>query len=249
MPKKLKPNVIEPMGLEPIEEREFKTFSVKNAAELLDERGLVEASSAAEDLTKWPMTKVEGIAADLFDFLEQQRSGWGEEEVSLMMPFSSLASGSLRGDSGCSRPLCRSAKLGVLGRYAAMYADHVFLPIALSRPSSGADAEELRARLIRTVFSILELRPLVERDLVRPVLPVLHYCPKCARHEFEKYGAGMEAAKLQASKHLGEFEFACRLVSEKPEIMALEMNGPSDYWNTARCSGCIFDDRSGFLAH
>jgi hypothetical protein len=110
-----------------------------------------------------------------------------------------------------------------------MYADHVFLPVALTRPSSGSDAQELREALNRTVFSILELRPLVERDLVRPVLPIMHYCPECARREFERYGGGMQTAKLQAKKHLDEFEFVCHQISDKPQIVALEMKGPADY--------------------
>jgi hypothetical protein len=229
MSNKANPNVIEPIHLEPVEERELKTFSYGNAAEMLDEKGLVDAAAAVEDLSKATIAKVEDVASDLFDFLEQQRSSWREEEVSLITPFSSLASGSLRGDSACSREQCRAAKLGVLARYAAMYADHVFLPVALTHPSSGTGAEELRESLTRTVFSILELRPLVERGLVRPVMPVMHYCPECGKHAFEKYSGGMAAAKLQASKHLGEFDFVCQLVSENPEILALEIHGPEDY--------------------
>src|SRR6266404_7294854 len=231
MPKKANAEVVSPLRFESLGKRESRSFPFSNAVELLDERGFVEASTAIEDLSKLPMEKIEGIASDLFDFLVQQRSTWyrEREEASLMTPFSSLASGSLRGDSGCMREECRSAKLGVVGRYAAMYADHVFLPVPLTPPSSGTGSEELRQNLVRTVYSILDLRPLVERNLVRPVPPIMHYCRECARREFEKYGGGMGTAKLQASKHLKEFEFVFRQFSDEPELLALEMRGPADY--------------------
>lgn len=97
MPNKAKPDVIERMRFERIEERELKTFAFSNVAELLGESGLVESSAAIEYLRKAPMARVEAIASDLFDFLEPQQSGWSEENVSLVEPFNSLASGSLRG--------------------------------------------------------------------------------------------------------------------------------------------------------
>jgi len=228
MPKIAKQTNPRPTSFECIEPREHRAFSVKNAAELLEEKGLVEASTAIRELGKWPFSRIEELAADLYDFLDQQRSDWQKEGSSAVTPFSSLASASLRGDSGCSRSECRSAKLGALARYSAMYADHVFLPVALGRPSGG-DAEELREALGRTVFSILELRPLVERALIRPVLPIMHYCPECAKIEFERFGGGMQTAKSQAARHLDEFEFVCRQVSNEPQVVALEMQGPPDY--------------------
>ncbi len=216
-------------SFEPLPAWKPKSYSARNAVEFLEERGIADAAAVESEVHKWPVSKAEVVAADLYDFLLQQRQSWAEDAPTRVSPFCSLASASLRGDSGCSRPECRSEKLAVLARYAAMYADHVFLPVALTRPTAGAGPERLRDEICRTAFSILEVRPLVERGIVRPVLPHMHYCSDCAKREFERFGAGMEAARLQAKRHLDEFKFTCVQVLDSPTIVAVEMEGPVDY--------------------
>ena len=115
------------------------------------------------------------------DFLSCQYSERLRRRPAELSPFSTLASASLRADSGCSMQRCRTQKLGILARYAAMYADEVFLPVWLTNPDSTVSLSAQRDEICRTAFSVLELRPLVERGLVRPVLPVAHYCSECAR--------------------------------------------------------------------
>jgi hypothetical protein len=110
-----------------------------------------------------------------------------------------------------------------------MYADHVFVPVTLTCPILDGNVERMRESLARTVFLILELRPLVERDLIRPLLPVMHYCEHCSSQVLERYSGGMKAAKVQATKHLDEFEFVCHQFNEEPRVVALEMTGPADY--------------------
>ncbi len=102
------------------------------------------SKSHASLYTACPMPKIEDIAGDLYDFLQQQRSNWQSEAAESVTPFNSLASASIRGDAGCSQPECRALKLGVLARYAATYADHVYLPVPLSRPTGESVPEQFR---------------------------------------------------------------------------------------------------------
>jgi hypothetical protein len=81
MPKRLRSDNALPFYIQPIEGREGKVFSVKNAPELLEEKGLVDGEAAIRALSKWPMAKVEELAKDLFDFLDQQRSVWLKENL------------------------------------------------------------------------------------------------------------------------------------------------------------------------
>jgi len=135
--------------------RAQRHFTEKNAAEFLDGRGLVEAERAAADIESWPRNKVELLCDDLFDFLEQQRSTWEKAGAPEISPFNCLASSSIRGDSGCSNPSCRAAKLDLLSQFAAMYADQVFLPVPLRSPGESGTNAGIRNGLIQTVTSIL----------------------------------------------------------------------------------------------
>lgn len=206
-----------------------RPHSAGNAVEFLENNGLADASVVEDEIRKWPTPKLEAVAEDLYDFLWRTLKAREADDPLALSPFVSLASASLRGDAGCCRPACRSARLAVLARYAAMYADSVFVPVALSRPPAGGSAERLREEVCRTAFSILELRPLVEEGIVLPVLPHMQYCSECARLELRRFGGGVEAARAQARQHLGDFEFTCVLLSNSPRIAALVMEGPADY--------------------
>jgi len=210
----------------PIPASEPRAFSAGNAVEFLEEKGLVDAKSADFEIGKWPTSKVEAVVAELYDFLDQRRHVLPRGDPAL--PFISLASASIRGDSGCAEPRCRSDKLQVLARYAAMYADHVFLPVAINSPKAGDSPEERREALSRTAFSILELRPLVERGVVLPVLPIMHFCPECGKRALQRFTGGVDAARKQAQRHLGEFKFTC-FRQASPRIIGVAIKGPTEY--------------------
>jgi hypothetical protein len=184
---------------------------------------------AVEEIKKWPANKVEILCADLFDFLSQQGHGLNQAELSQVSPFNCLAGSSIRGDSGCSELDCRAAKLAWLARYSAMYADKMFLPVPLEIPGHVEDKEILRQRLIQTVTSVLELRPLVEKGVVRPVVPVLHYCEHHAQLALRTYREGEQTVAALAAKNANKFRFSYELLSEEPSIGALKLSGPTEY--------------------
>ena len=214
--------------LKPIRVRPHKAFAEKNAAEFLEGNGLVEAEKAAHELENWPTSKIEVLCNDLFDFLEQQRSDW-EQSGSEVSPFNCLASSSIRGDSGCSNPKCRAAKLDVLANFAAMYADQVFLPVPLRNPAESLGNEGLRSSLIQTVTSVLELRALVERSIVRPVMRVFHYCSECAQLAMSEYREGEKTIATMAAMARDDFRFSYQLMSEEPRVIAVRLRGPEGY--------------------
>jgi hypothetical protein len=228
MAKKVEPIEKEFFALRPIVNRKKSLFSEHNAIELLESKGLIETQAAINEIKKWPTEKVEQFCADVCDFVDQQRSAW-KDERSLISPFNCVAGSSMRGDSGCSEPSCRSAKLNFLARYAAMYAEQVFLPLPLENPGFGGSKENLRQSLIQTVMSLLELRPLVEKAIVKPVTRVMHYCEHHAALALGQYQHGTEAVDALATRHLREFKFSYEKLSDEPRIVAVRAQGPDDY--------------------
>jgi hypothetical protein len=92
-------------------------------------------------------------------------------------PFTFMASASMRADSTCGSPECRAVKLDFLGRYTALYANKVILPLWLAPPDQAANAPKTaRYELSRSVQSLLQLRPLIEAGLIEPVVMRSPHC-------------------------------------------------------------------------
>jgi hypothetical protein len=216
------------LQLEPIKDRSAKVFNEQNAIEFLEARSLVGSDAAILQLENWSTDKIEELSSDLFDFLEQQRTAWRPAEPTVS-PFTCVASASIRADSGCSDPECRKSKLDTLARFAAMYGDIVFLPVPLQLPSNAGGGRRLRQDLFRTVHSILELRPLVERGIVRPTVRVMHYCEEHARQALLEYRQAEETISSLSAKLSSAFEFSYELCSLRPRMDLLMMRGPEEY--------------------
>jgi hypothetical protein len=204
---------------------EERSFSELNAVEVLEGRGLIEAEQAISELKAWPTSKIEQLCADLFDFLDQRLSR-SDRESAGMSPFNCLAGSSIRGDSGCSDLGCRAVKLDSLARYSAIYSDRTFLPVPLESPEYSDNKEALRQGLVQTVTSVLELRPLIEKGIMRPVVPVMHYCDRHAQLAMGTYREGEQAIASLAAKNSNKFRFTYELLNEDPPIGALELRGP-----------------------
>jgi hypothetical protein len=207
---------------------QWKSYPAGNAIEFLESLGLIDAQLAQQTVATWPTEKLENAAADLYDYLFQRENLTPDPNLTTS-PFDLLASASLRGDSGCFRLECRSVKLATLARYTAMYADRVFLPVPLVHPSAGSDHGDIRYEFCRTVFSILQLRPLVENMIVRPIVSAMHYCRSCAERELSQYQNGTQAAQLQARRHYRDFEFYCLPSIEGFGVPGVLIKGPDEY--------------------
>lgn len=91
-------------------------------------------------------------------------------------PFSFFAGASFRAESGCSDPECRARKIDFLGRYAALYANEVTMPVPLVAPEKLDNVREAKDRLSRSAGVLLQLRPLVDHEIIRPVVMVTRHC-------------------------------------------------------------------------
>lgn len=205
-----------------------QTFSERNATEFLEGKGLVDLDLSTKELKVCPTSKIEEISADLFAFLSFDRSVAESEELE-PSPFNALAGASIRGDSGCSNIDCRTAKLTSLATFAAMYADRMLLPTPLEHPSTTKNSERLRNTLIQSVASILELRPLVERGIVKPVTRALQCCEEHAKLALRNFERGEDAVNALAERNVKNFAFSYEIINRKPYVGAVHVRGPEKY--------------------
>lgn len=228
-----------------------RTFSERDACEFLEGKGLVDVESSTTELEACSGSKIEELSADFFAFLSGQREAIDEETLR-HSPFNTLAGSSIRGDSGCSNVGCRAEKLASLATYAAMYADRMLLPTPLGHPIVSKNSERLRNSLIQSVVSVLELRPLVERGIVRPVTRALQCCEHHAQLALRSIEKGEDAVDALAEKNVENFAFSYEVINSNPYVGALHVRGPEKYidhgsmywlltdrptWLTSRISG------------
>jgi len=111
----------------------------------------------------------ESIYTTIFDSQQRQIITEGVEPLQ-MDPFAFFAGASVRGDSGCGAPLCRIQKIDFLGRYSALYANEVVVPLPLTHPEKVHAVAEAKESLVRTATTLLRLRPLITQGIIRPVV-------------------------------------------------------------------------------
>jgi hypothetical protein len=201
-------------------------FSVDSPVDLVHANGFKKPTDVEAELNSWSDDEVLRLSADLFRFLD----GTSEEkaEASLLQ---FLASSSARGDSGCVHYPCRTAKLNRVSRYAALYAQKVYLPLPLSHPDACDGPDEARSRLESVIPTILHFAPLIRANIVRPIVTSMHYCDRCAQRNFARYNEGWLAIREQANQHRAEFSFQYKewVESEAGIVGALERTGPEKY--------------------
>ena len=89
--------------------------------------------------------KIEKLHQDLFKTIYDAQNDrvWGKCSPATDT-FSFHASASLRGASGCSAVDCVGNKLDFLGRYAALYASELTLPLTMGPPRSRQRVSDVR---------------------------------------------------------------------------------------------------------
>jgi hypothetical protein len=117
----------------------------------------------------------EGVYRIIFE-AQQRRLADEDTESSEKNPFTFFAGSSLRADSGCGDPVCRARRIDFLGRYAALYANEVTMPVPLVAPQKLGDVKEAKSRLSRSASAILQLRPVITRGIIKPVVMVTRHC-------------------------------------------------------------------------
>jgi hypothetical protein len=188
-----------------------------------EKHGLLDAAEVQQRLAAMPYPAASKICQDLHAALEEAKGLWREEtDHSSLESLNLLASSSIRGET-CEH--CGPAKLQALARYAALYTDRVIVPYEFRIPQR--DSLENRIWLSQRAANLVALRPVVEADVLRPVLPEFHYCQECGKKAKGVLLNVQKAVQDLTKRSYRDFEFIYRTISNRS---ILEIRGPTDYF-------------------
>lgn len=117
-----------------------------------------------------------------------------------------MASSSLRGDN-CKGIACRISKAKLVERYSALYCDQIVFPLWFEshHPDDAPDREILGGAL----FSLFELRPVIEHGYVCIARSEVDVCETCCEKYVPRYHEIMELSRQSSSKLIEQFIFTC----------------------------------------
>jgi hypothetical protein len=202
------------------------------AVELLEKYGLVRDTDSLR-VTEIVKRKVVRLQEELFStIVTQQREDYGGDlgVDHEMDPFTFLASKSLRGETSCGEYGCRVEKLDMLGRYAALYANQIILPLPLTDPSTMDGPEDAAQEVSQAALALLRLRPLFDAGILYPVIRRSFHC----RHTL-RWCQDMQAMVDQASFDMmkafkDDFLVRFQLPEKAPtRIPSIYIDGPEDF--------------------
>lgn len=184
-----------------------------------------------QKIVTMPSKQLRRIHEELFDFVlkAQNERVWGESSPA-HDAFSFLASASLRGASGCGSIDCVGGKLQFVGRYAALYANELSLPLRIKHPKPYQELGEVQSWLIHDLFALLLLRPLVTGGVIVPVVMRTSHCV----HEMEFVKESRELvhdfSQFAAKQVLSEFQLSYQKPDNSPSGKpTLYLSGPEEY--------------------
>jgi hypothetical protein len=204
---------------------------MKPEISLLEKNGLIrdQDSLSVEGLSP---TRFSRLYEQLYSGIFERQMDWSyaEGQTYDIDPFTFMASASLRADSTCGRFECRSEKLDFLGRYAALYANKVMLPLPISSPDKAfQDPEKARSDLSRAIQSLLHLRPLINAGIVVPIVRRSRHCI----HTKKWAATMMEAIQAASVRSARDASSLFRVVYQLPEkaptgLSTVYITGPKD---------------------
>jgi hypothetical protein len=200
------------------------------AIELLESNGLVRDEDSLR-VTEFSKKKILRLHEQLYSTVfDRQVEDYFKDEQREIDPFSFVASKSLRGESDCGAYFCRLEKLDVLGRYAALYATRIILPLPLQHPSKVDSETSAAQQLSHASLALLRLRPLVDAGLV---FPVVLRSPEC-EHTIGWVKRMIECVHDIAYEASKDFQSDFRVRFQLPEksptgIPSVYVEGPEDF--------------------
>jgi hypothetical protein len=159
---------------------------------------------------------------DLRDKFETAIGGLPSESDS--SPFTFLASSSFRGDRCCSSPECRLGAIDKVARFAALYSDRLYFPLAIGHKD---DEPEMLEGGLRVAAA---LRPLIEHELIVPIRTVPRLCTECAK-EFSPVAAqAFSNVDQLVCKYIKDFNVSAgyELFPDGAVSFDIEIQGPED---------------------
>ena len=190
----------------------------------LERNGLIDPEQIAGRFSSCSYTELCRVWEDLHRSLYEARTTGSERDsgADAVSSLNLLAGCSIRGGH-CAH--CGPRKLADLARFAALYSDRVLVPFELRQPET--DSSETRAEFAMRVISLTLLRPVIEADVLRVVLPEFHFCPECGKRARATLKEINNAIDELAEVRAKDFQLIYRpCVPERP---FLEVRGPQDY--------------------
>ncbi len=145
-------------------------------------------------------------------------------------PFTFFAGSSLRGDFGCREPLCRGQKLDFLGRYAALYATEVTVPLPMTSPDKLKSIEHAKRDLSLGAATLLRLRPLITAGIIKPAVMRSRHCVHTIEWANKLIALVHDFARDSAKGRVADFDIVYQAPEKAPTgLSTLYVKGPRDF--------------------
>ena len=117
-----------------------------------------------------------------------------------------------------------------MGRYAALYANKVILPLSLNKPSNVDDASQAVHELSFASLSLLHLRPLLDAGVVYPVVMRSFHCEHTTKWCDEMVDVVHRATDHMVKAFQREFVVRYQLPEKAPQgVPSIYIEGPEDF--------------------
>ena len=198
--------------------------------EVLDRVGLKQLPDLAKT-EEWEEADFRRIHEQLYAALMPSALSSAKADEGVLDPFRFVASASMRGDAGCSEPLCRYQKLDFLARYAALYATSVVIPIGLPSPEHLDNLSYIKPRILQALFTLLSGKVLINSGRLLPtIMRTTHHCEHEIDFVREVREAISEYMDWAAAKFASEFTVRYQRPDKSPSgLPSIYIDGPEEF--------------------
>ncbi len=204
---------------------------MREVIDVLESKGLLSEGHAnrIEDLSSKDAVKLyERVYGIVFD--AQNERVPPADEAGELDPFTFLAGASLRGDTTCREPPCRVQKLDFLGRYAALYANEVTVPLPLSHPDDLDSTEQAKTLLSLSAITLLRLRPLIIHGIIKPAVMRTTHCIHTIKWATKLTTLVHEFVGEAAKRSMAAFNVVYQIPEKAPTgLSTAYLEGPRDF--------------------
>jgi hypothetical protein len=199
------------------------------AIEVLEGSGLVSEPDLL-GIDHFDSKKTVRIYEDLYAAVHGAQKAISEPDGTSIDPFKFLASASMRAESTCWEWPCRMEKLDFLGRYSALYASNVTVPLSLRHPDQIKDVAWAKSLLSHSGLTLLRLRLLIDQGLVVPVVLVTSHCEHTIDWVNKMIQITHDVADEAAKEIAGDFRMVYQVPEQSPTGRStIYINGPEDF--------------------
>jgi hypothetical protein len=221
---------------------------MNEAIELLERYGLVQDEDSLR-VAEFSKTRIVRLHRELYSavFDKQGKDYENARETEEIDPFTFVASKSLRGGSDCGEYFCRLKKLDLLGRYAALYATKIILPLPIQDPLIVTNEADAAKQVSHASLALLRLRPLVDAGLVFPVvMRSFHRCEHALEWANRMIEAIHDVGQAAARDLQSDFRVRFQLQEKAPTgISSVYIEGPKDFLEHGGIVA-LFDEPEGW---